>query len=503
VADPTLEIPAALPVQVKRKRGRPRKIKAMTPIPKATDEDENEGADTCTSMASSGCSVRITATERQRAEDMQQDSEGGGGGGKSHGSQDTTQTSPKIIRSGGPKGNTKMMQGEAKPRHGPDYFDEGGVGDQKRMGNDQFLREEGEEEAQVSETTSNSETAAGSSLSSIRRRRQHQANIAMDECLDEVEPEDELTRNEAPDAISLQSSEQEHYMAKLEDPQNLGKAATGGEVKMETGPIKEADENRIDRRREEEDHKLVVAATGAAASRTSSSSPLPPSVMTKSGRKVIRRSSAASSSALTSTPPLLKPVVSTAATPLLSEKMRLFELSSPVSYEAGSLVWARIGVSPYWPSVVVADPDLDIATRIVPKGAFLSRQYHVQFFGKIVQRAWIASAGIMSYSGIEEFSNKAQMVKKEHGKSKTKQKYVKAFFAKGKTKSLWEEALKGNYQLITAGRFKTYKNSFLLILQKPKIVRTRVQPRRLFTCVTCLKRLRQLEQRGNASLTVI
>ena len=42
----------------------------------------------------------------------------------------------------------------------------------------------------------------------------------------------------------------------------------------------------------------------------------------------------------------------------VDESMREFEASSPCEFPSGKMVWARVGGAPFWPSAVVADPDL-------------------------------------------------------------------------------------------------------------------------------------------------
>ena len=59
------------------------------------------------------------------------------------------------------------------------------------------------------------------------------------------------------------------------------------------------------------------------------------------------------------------------------------------------------------------------------KGSGFAREYHVQFFGKAVQRAWVASSALLPFEGLEAFHAKAREVKGEVGKAKTKQKLLK------------------------------------------------------------------------------
>ena len=66
-----------------------------------------------------------------------------------------------------------------------------------------------------------------------------------------------------------------------------------------------------------------------------------------------------------------------------------------------------------------------LSTRVSVKGSGFAREYHVQFFGKAVQRAWVASSALLPFEGLEAFHAKAREVKGEVGKAKTKQKLLK------------------------------------------------------------------------------
>ena len=63
----------------------------------------------------------------------------------------------------------------------------------------------------------------------------------------------------------------------------------------------------------------------------------------------------------------------------------------PVDHRPGDLLWGRIGLAPYWPCCVTPDPDLHIWT-MAQKGKGgnadkYTRQYHVQFFGRVSRSA--------------------------------------------------------------------------------------------------------------------
>ena len=76
-------------------------------------------------------------------------------------------------------------------------------------------------------------------------------------------------------------------------------------------------------------------------------------------------------------------------------KMREFDASSPCEFPSGQMVWARVGGAPFWPSVVVADPDLLLSTRVSAKGSGFAREYHVQGPHSIERKIGLKSALIL------------------------------------------------------------------------------------------------------------
>ena len=78
----------------------------------------------------------------------------------------------------------------------------------------------------------------------------------------------------------------------------------------------------------------------------------------------------------------------------VDEKMREFDASSPCEFPSGQMVWARVGGAPFWPSVVVADPDLLLSTRVSAKGSGFAREYHVQGPYSIERKIGLKSASL-------------------------------------------------------------------------------------------------------------
>ncbi|CAK6950730.1 histone-lysine N-methyltransferase NSD3 isoform X2 [Scomber scombrus] len=66
----------------------------------------------------------------------------------------------------------------------------------------------------------------------------------------------------------------------------------------------------------------------------------------------------------------------------------------------GDLVWSKVGTYPWWPCMVSSDPQMNVHTRINTRG---HREYHVQFFGSVAERAWIHEKRIVMYQGKLQF----------------------------------------------------------------------------------------------------
>ncbi|XP_027889655.1 histone-lysine N-methyltransferase NSD3 isoform X4 [Xiphophorus couchianus] len=66
----------------------------------------------------------------------------------------------------------------------------------------------------------------------------------------------------------------------------------------------------------------------------------------------------------------------------------------------GDLVWSKVGTYPWWPCMVSSDPQMKVHTRINTRG---HREYHVQFFGSVAERAWIHEKRIVTYQGKKQF----------------------------------------------------------------------------------------------------
>lgn len=106
----------------------------------------------------------------------------------------------------------------------------------------------------------------------------------------------------------------------------------------------------------------------------------------------------------------------------------------------GDLVWSKVGTYPWWPCMVSSDPQMKVHTRINTRGMTTHdswyyliglvfshtcmsckdinitagfcfsrhaghREYHVQFFGSVAERAWIHEKRIVMYQGKQQFDD--------------------------------------------------------------------------------------------------
>ena len=80
---------------------------------------------------------------------------------------------------------------------------------------------------------------------------------------------------------------------------------------------------------------------------------------------------------------------------------KLAKVSQVEEYSLGDLAWAFgdfNGTKVYWPCVMIVDPDTFEYTRL-EGGENFQREYHLQFFGIKVQRAWVESSKLLKFKG--------------------------------------------------------------------------------------------------------
>ncbi|TRY57703.1 hypothetical protein DNTS_025920 [Danionella cerebrum] len=107
--------------------------------------------------------------------------------------------------------------------------------------------------------------------------------------------------------------------------------------------------------------------------------------------------------------------------------------SSSQDYEIGDLVWAKVGTYPWWPCMVSSDPQSNVHTRLNTRGC---KEYHVQFFGSVPERAWIHEKRIVVYKGESQFDElQAETLRKSTNPTE-KQKLLKP--QSQKERAQWE-----------------------------------------------------------------
>uniref|UniRef100_A0AAY4AMH2 Nuclear receptor binding SET domain protein 3 n=1 Tax=Denticeps clupeoides TaxID=299321 RepID=A0AAY4AMH2_9TELE len=105
-------------------------------------------------------------------------------------------------------------------------------------------------------------------------------------------------------------------------------------------------------------------------------------------------------------------------------------------YEIGDLVWAKVGTYPWWPCMVSSDPQLKVHTRINTRGKQGHREYHVQFFGSVPERAWIHEKRVVVYQGRSQFEDLQADTLKKCTNPTEKQKLLKP--QSQRERSQWE-----------------------------------------------------------------
>ena len=272
--------------------------------------------------------------------------------------------------------------------------------------------------------------------------------------VNEEEEEEEEKEKEEREAIVMEEEEEE------EEKEEIRTMAIANSW-LETGPGEEGEqkeeENVTNQKMEEEEKeeekeekmeteedKEQETKTPKREERKKREQEQEKEIVTKSGRKIHKPKQ---ETAVTENKKSkdMEPPAQRTATPSqeeLEQKQEEFEKDNHPEHQLGTVLWARVGSSPFWPAAVVNDPDLGMSTHVAYKMAKFYREYHVQFYGKAVQRAWVGPNCILKFQGLEEFNKRAAEYK-ESAKSKEKKKLLKAYFPSGKTKTSWEEAIQG------------------------------------------------------------
>uniref|UniRef100_A0A8C7VKZ9 Histone-lysine N-methyltransferase NSD3 n=1 Tax=Oncorhynchus mykiss TaxID=8022 RepID=A0A8C7VKZ9_ONCMY len=102
----------------------------------------------------------------------------------------------------------------------------------------------------------------------------------------------------------------------------------------------------------------------------------------------------------------------------------MYVFSLPPNHEVGDLVWAKVGTYPWWPCMVSCDPQMNVHTRINTRG---HREYHVQFFGSVAERAWVHEKRVVMYQGEHQFDELQAETLRKTTKTAERHKLMKPF----------------------------------------------------------------------------
>ncbi|CAM4802181.1 unnamed protein product [Rotaria magnacalcarata] len=99
------------------------------------------------------------------------------------------------------------------------------------------------------------------------------------------------------------------------------------------------------------------------------------------------------------------------------------EKNIPILHDVADVVWVKIGGHPWWPSLIIRDPnDTTRCFTKVSGSARAKRMYFVVFYGSTADFAWVPDAAIIPYQGVEAFTKYAQeIVDKAQTKSQKEQ----------------------------------------------------------------------------------
>ncbi|CAF0937841.1 unnamed protein product [Rotaria sordida] len=99
------------------------------------------------------------------------------------------------------------------------------------------------------------------------------------------------------------------------------------------------------------------------------------------------------------------------------------EKNIPIVHDVADVVWVKIGGHPWWPSLIIRDPnDTTRCFTKVSGNTRAKRMYFVVFYGSTADFAWVPDAAIIAYQGVEAFTKYAQeIVDKAQTKSQKEQ----------------------------------------------------------------------------------
>lgn len=125
---------------------------------------------------------------------------------------------------------------------------------------------------------------------------------------------------------------------------------------------------------------------------------------------------------------------------IMEGKTNEYDISHPVKWRIGDLLWGHVSGHPYWPGMISSDPFSGLFTTI-KGGSRISRLYHVQYFGDEAERGWVGEASSMPFEGKQKMVDLgAAQIKVTKDRSK-KNKLQQAFCPNQRRKAAWDLAV--------------------------------------------------------------
>ncbi|XP_076470902.1 histone-lysine N-methyltransferase NSD2-like [Babylonia areolata] len=125
---------------------------------------------------------------------------------------------------------------------------------------------------------------------------------------------------------------------------------------------------------------------------------------------------------------------------LMEGKTNQFDVSHPVKWQIGDLLWGHVSGHPWWPGMVSSDPFSGLFTTI-KGGNRISRLYHVQYFGDEAERGWVGEASSMAFEGKQKLMDYGiSQIKAAKDRAK-KNKLQQAYCPNQRRKAAWDLAV--------------------------------------------------------------
>lgn len=125
---------------------------------------------------------------------------------------------------------------------------------------------------------------------------------------------------------------------------------------------------------------------------------------------------------------------------LMEGKTNQYDISHPIKWQIGDLLWGHVSGHPWWPGMVSSDPFSGLFTTI-KGGNRISRLYHVQYFGDEAERGWVGESSSMPFEGKQKLMDFGiSQIKAIKDRSK-KNKLQQAYCPNQRRKAAWDLAV--------------------------------------------------------------